>query len=306
VMSVLEMSWKLRVYSGLNAGAEVSLATGRVVIGADPAQADLVLVDAGIAAIQLVLMVEPGGVRLLEWGATEPPTQAGVTVAADVELQALTIQRCGPLCWAFCAEGEVFAERLPESLPGPGLRAGWFMIPGGGLLLLLALLSRLLIPEAEAQGKAVTADSEVVSHSLPVSQARTRLAQLLREWRLEDALTLEDRGDTLVLRGALQGRQHQHFLKLQRQFRQAFGEYPLLKLVDEGRAPVPGKLDFPLRAVSLGRVPYVTLTDNRRYPVGALMSSGIRILAIDGQAITLRKGGRNYSINLKERPVDDG
>jgi len=300
------MSWKLRVYSGLNAGAEVSLATGRVVIGADPAQADLVLVDAGIAAIQLVLMVEPGGVRLLEWGATEPPTQAGVTVAADVELQALTIQRCGPLCWAFCAEGEVFAERLPESLPGPGLRAGWFMIPGGGLLLLLALLSRLLIPEAEAQGKAVTADSEVVSHSLPVSQARTRLAQLLREWRLEDALTLEDRGDTLVLRGALQGRQHQHFLKLQRQFRQAFGEYPLLKLVDEGRAPVPGKLDFPLRAVSLGRVPYVTLTDNRRYPVGALMSSGIRILAIDGQAITLRKGGRNYSINLKERPVDDG
>ncbi|MFT0868157.1 FHA domain-containing protein [Pseudomonas sp. CAM1A] len=300
------MSCKLRVYSGLNAGAEVSLAPGRVVIGADPAQADLVLVDAGIAAIHLVLMVEPGGVRLLEWGTTEPPTQAGVTVAADVELQALAIQRCGPLCWAFCTEGEVFAERLPESVSRPGLRAGWFMIPGAGLLLLLALLTRLLIPEAEAQGTAGTADPQVVPHSLPVPQARTRLAQLLREWRLEDALTLEDRGDTLVLRGALQGSQHQDFLNLQRQFRRAFGEHPLLKLVDEGRAPVPGKLDFPLRAVSLGRVPYVTLTDNRRYPVGALMPSGIRILAIDGQAITLRKGRQDYSINLKEPPVDDG
>ncbi|MBI6951509.1 FHA domain-containing protein [Pseudomonas sp. CCOS 191] len=300
------MTWKLRVYSGLNAGAEVSLAPGRVVIGADPVQADLVLVDAGIAAIHLVLMVGPGGVRLLEWGASEPPTQAGVTLAADVELQALAIQRCGPLCWAFCTEGEVFAERLPESIPRPGLRAGWFMVPGAGVLLLLALLTRLLSPEAEAQGKADTADPQVVPHSLPVPQARTRLAQLLREWRLEDALTLEDRGDTLVLRGALHDRQHQDFLNLQRQFRKAFAEHPLLKLVDEGRAAVPGKLDFPVRAVSLGRVPYVTLTDNRRYPVGALMPSGIRILAIDGQAITLRKGGQDYSINLKERPINDG
>ncbi|MGG7595991.1 hypothetical protein LOY42_09460 [Pseudomonas sp. B21-023] len=300
------MTWKLRVYSGLNAGAEVSLAPGRVVIGADPVQADLVLVDAGIAAIHLVLMVGPGGVRLLEWGASEPPTQAGVTLAADVELQALAIQRCGPLCWAFCTEGEVFAERLPESIPRPGLRAGWFMVPGAGVLLLLALLTRLLSPEAEAQGKADTADPQVMPHSLPVPQARTRLAQLLREWRLEDALTLEDRGDTLVLRGALHDRQHQDFLNLQRQFRKAFAEHPLLKLVDEGRAAVPGKLDFPVRAVSLGRVPYVTLTDNRRYPVGALMPSGIRILAIDGQAITLRKGGQDYSINLKERPINDG
>lgn len=300
------MTWKLRVYSGLNAGAEVSLAPGRVVIGADPVQADLVLVDAGIAAIHLVLMVGPGGVRLLEWGASEPPTQAGVTLAADVELQALAIQRCGPLCWAFCTEGEVFAERLPESIPRPGLRAGWFMVPGAGVLLLLALLTRLLSPEAEAQGKADTADPQVMPHSLPVPQARTRLAQLLREWRLEDALTLEDRGDTLVLRGALHDRQHQDFLNLQRQFRKAFAEHPLLKLVDEGRAAVPGKLDFPVRAVSLGRVPYVTLTDNRRYPVGALMPSGIRILAIDGQAITLRKGGQDYSINLKERSINDG
>ncbi|WP_139669967.1 FHA domain-containing protein [Pseudomonas sp. F16(2018)] len=300
------MTWKLRVYSGLNAGAEVSLAPGRVVIGADPVQADLVLVDAGIAAIHLVLMVGPGGVRLLEWGASEPPTQAGVTLAADVELQALAIQRCGPLCWAFCTEGEVFAERLPESIPRPGLRAGWFMVPGAGVLLLLALLTRLLSPEAEAQGKADTADPQVMPHSLPVPQARTRLVQLLREWRLEDALTLEDRGDTLVLRGALHDRQHQDFLNLQRQFRKAFAEHPLLKLVDEGRAAVPGKLDFPVRAVSLGRVPYVTLTDNRRYPVGALMPSGIRILAIDGQAITLRKGGQDYSINLKERPINDG
>lgn len=300
------MTWKLRVYSGLSKGAEVSLEAGRVVIGADPAQADLVLMDAGIAAVHLVLMVGPDGVRLLEWAASESPTQAGVAVGADTGLQARAVQRCGPLCWAFCAQGDVFAEQLLEPAARRGTRGGWFMVPGAGLLLLLVLLSRLLIPEAEAQATRPALDPPVEPASLPANQARTRLAQLLREWQLEDALTLEERADALVLRGALDDQQHQDYRNLQRQFRQAFGERPLLKLIDEARAPQPGRLDLPVRAVSLGRVPYVTLTDNRRYPVGALMPSGVRVLAIDAQAITLRKGGRNYLVKLKERPSDDG
>ncbi|MBV4507929.1 type III secretion system inner membrane ring subunit SctD [Pseudomonas sp. BW13M1] len=300
------MTWKLRVYSGLNAGAEVSLMPGRVVIGTDPAQADLVLADAGIAAIHLVLMVEAGGVRLLEWGASEAPTQDGREVAAQAELQALATQCCGPLQWAFCNQDDMFAEWPPAQRPRSGLRHGWFMVPGAGLLLLLVLLTRLLIADAEAQDTPTAVVAPVGQASQPQEQARTRLAQLLREWRLEDTLSVTDQGHTLVLRGALRERQLQDYQNLQRQYREAFGDHPSLRLVDEGRAPAPSKLDFPVRGVSLGRLPYVTLSDNRRYPVGALMPSGIRILAIDRQAITLSKGGRNYLINLKERPADDG
>jgi len=299
------MTWKLRIYSGLNAGAEVSLMSGRVLIGADPALADLVLVDTGIAAVHLVLMVEPHGVRLLEWGSAEPPTQDGREVAADVELQALAIQGCGPLRWAFGNQDEVFSERLVVQAPAPWIGRGWFMVPGAGLILLLVLLTRLLVPEAEAQDTPAAVIAPVEQPAQPQEQARTRLAQLLRDWRLEDALSVSDQGHALVLRGALRERQLQDYQNLQRQYREAFGDYPSLRLVDEGRAP-SAKLDFPVRGVSLGRLPYVTLTDNRRYPVGALMPSGIRILAIDGQAITLSKGGRDYVINLKERPADDG
>ncbi|MCH7418797.1 type III secretion system inner membrane ring subunit SctD [Pseudomonas mosselii] len=179
------------------------------------------------------------------------------------------------------------------------------MVPGAGLILLLVLLTRLLVPEAEAQDTPAAVIAPVEQSAQPQEQARTRLAQLLRDWRLEDALSVSDQGHALVLRGALRERQLQDYQNLQRQYREAFGDYPSLRLVDEGRAP-SAKLDFPVRGVSLGRLPYVTLTDNRRYPVGALMPSGIRILAIDGQAITLSKGGRDYVINLKERPADDG
>ncbi|PYC28633.1 type III secretion system inner membrane ring subunit SctD [Pseudomonas mosselii] len=300
------MTWKLRIYSGLNAGAEVSLAHGRVVIGADPAQADLVLMDTGIASIHLVLMVESGGVRLLEWGSTEPPTQAGREVAADAELQALAIQCCGPLYWAFCNQHDVFTERPCALAEKPGLWRGWFMLPGAGLLVLLVLLTQLLIPEAGTQDMPTAVVVPVEPSPRSQGQARTRLAQLLREWRLEGTLSVVDQGDTLVLRGALRERQLQDYQSLQRQYREAFGDHPSLRLVDEGRTPASSKLDFPVRGVSLGRLPFVTLTDNHRYPVGALMPSGIRILAIDDQAITLSKGGRDYVINLKERPADDG
>jgi type III secretion protein D len=300
------MTWKLRIYSGLNAGAEVSLAPGRLVIGTDPAQADLVLVDSGIAAIHLVLMVESAGVRLLEWGSTEPPTQAGREMTADAELQALALQCCGPLHWAFCNQHEVFTERLAAGAPKVGVWRGWFMLPGAGLLLLLVLLTRLLVSDAEAQDTPPTVIAPVEQPARPQAQARARLAQLLREWRLEGSLSVTDQGDTLVLRGALRERQFQDYQNLQRQYREAFGDHPSLRLIDEGRVPAPAKLDFPVRGVSLGRLPFVTLTDNHRYPVGALMPSGVRILAIDGQAITLNKGGRDYVINLKERPADDG
>ena len=99
------MSWKIRFYSGLNQGVDVPLSTGRLVIGSDPLNADLVLVDDGIAARHLVLEVDPQGVRLLEWEATHEPTQDGEPVQPGTVLQALAAQQCGPLSWAYCTSG---------------------------------------------------------------------------------------------------------------------------------------------------------------------------------------------------------
>lgn len=61
------MSWKIRFYRGLNKSIEVNLAEGRLAIGSDPLQADIVLVDEDVAPAHLILEVEPDSIRLLEW-----------------------------------------------------------------------------------------------------------------------------------------------------------------------------------------------------------------------------------------------
>ena len=68
------MSWKCRVYRGLNRGVEVPLPEGRLVIGADPLKADLVLVDEGMAAEHLVLLVSGEGITLQAWADGITPT----------------------------------------------------------------------------------------------------------------------------------------------------------------------------------------------------------------------------------------
>ena len=108
------MAWKIRFYSGLNQGAEVSLGEGRVALGSDPLQADLVLLDEGIAAVHLVLEVDAQGVRLLEWAEGCEPRQDGQAQVAGAILQALAGQTCGPLRWAFCDPQRSFPERFPE------------------------------------------------------------------------------------------------------------------------------------------------------------------------------------------------
>ncbi|MBW6135009.1 SctD family type III secretion system inner membrane ring subunit PscD, partial [Pseudomonas aeruginosa] len=109
------MAWKIRFYSGLNQGAEVSLGEGRVALGSDPLQADLVLLDEGIAAVHLVLEVDAQGVRLLEWAEGCEPRQDGQAQVAGAILQALAGQTCGPLRWAFCDPQRSFPERFPEA-----------------------------------------------------------------------------------------------------------------------------------------------------------------------------------------------
>ncbi|MFE8730264.1 SctD/MshK family protein, partial [Aeromonas hydrophila] len=54
-----------------------------------------------------------------------------------------------------------------------------------------------------------------------------------------------------------------------------------------------------MRSVSLGRVPYVTLADNRRYPVGGATANGVRILSIQRDAVVVSKGKQQYIVRLK-------
>ena len=75
------MSWKCRIYRGLNRGVEVPLPEGRLVIGADPLLADLVLVDEGMAPEHLVLMVTADGITLQMWAEGMAPTQDGLALA---------------------------------------------------------------------------------------------------------------------------------------------------------------------------------------------------------------------------------
>lgn len=359
------MSFKLRIYSGLHAGAEVRLEQGRVVIGADPAQADLVLMDTGIAAIHLVLMVEPGGVRLLEWAESEVPEQEGVAMLPGSDLQAFSAQRCGPLRWAFCAQDQVLPDRLPADGPcQPSRRSGsvtWMFVPGSGLLGLLVLLAWLLasgsvVPDVQAledpqqalqqflreqqlpalnSQRLADGAGDLISGYLPRNDQYLNLQRYLElrgtafrleVWTLE---ALRNNADAALVR---LGHGHLHSLDGQRpgwlslagdrpaeplQIRQLeqqlmaevpglLGLDPQPKLIEPAQAAPAAKLDFPIRAVALGRVPYVTLRDNRRYPVGGMTPSGISVQAIDAQAITLRKGGRYYVINLKDGPVNDG
>ncbi|MGL5994643.1 MAG: FHA domain-containing protein, partial [Aeromonas sobria] len=123
------MSWKCRVYRGLNRGVEVPLPEGRLVIGSDPLKADLVLVDEGMAAEHLVLLISAEGITLQAWADGITPTQDGVALTAGDPLRAGTRLEAGPLLWSFCDSSRLLPEQFYDSalvaaLPRPRRRAG--------------------------------------------------------------------------------------------------------------------------------------------------------------------------------------
>lgn len=127
-------------------------------LGSDPLQADLVLLDEGIAAVHLVLEVDAQGVRLLEWAEGCEPRQDGQAQVAGAILQALAGQTCGPLRWAFCDPQRSFPERFPEveaqTAPvrrKPSARAGGAWLLGISLALALCLLGMLVEPWSARQ-----------------------------------------------------------------------------------------------------------------------------------------------------------
>ena len=112
------VNWQCRFYRGLHNGVEAVLPQGRCVIGSDPLQADMVLVDEGIAPSHLVLQIDEQGVRLLE--ACTELWQEGKVVTAGEYLQAGLRLEAGKLLWTFCAEGQSFPAETQRADPGRG------------------------------------------------------------------------------------------------------------------------------------------------------------------------------------------
>lgn len=417
------MSWKCRVYRGLNRGVEVPLTEGRLVIGADPLKADLVLVDEGMAPEHLVLLVSDAGITLQEWADGITPTQDGVVLGAGAQLKAGTRLEVGPLLWSFCDSSRALPEQLDEvalvATPlSPRRRTSRVdLLMGGicltlmtGVLVLLAhgwwqgsgegdsarseqalkrflaapLYRQVVIGNTESElwllsgyvdenssrlalqqfldgngfsyrldvrtmedlrqgagfilqklgyeqlrirngkepgwlklsgeiqgqdGKWSSIESllkqEVpgllgVENQVQIAGAyRKRLDALLQEQGLAGALRVREEGGRLELSGALDERQLGQFQQVNQQFRREFGAHPTLELINQTRTPRQDELEFDVRSVSFGRVPYVILADNQRYPVGGATSSGVRVLAIHRDAVVVSKGKQQYIVKLK-------
>ncbi|PMU04339.1 SctD family type III secretion system inner membrane ring subunit AscD [Aeromonas salmonicida] len=418
------MSWKCRVYRGLNRGVEVPLPEGRLVIGSDPLKADLVLVDEGMAPEHLVLLVNGEGITLQAWADGITPTQDGVALTAGEALRAETRLEAGPLLWSFCDSSRSLPEQLealaavvaparaPRRRPAGAdvwmgalclslvvavvllLGTGWWhgadenesarseqalkrflaapnyrqvvlnssdpelwqlsgyvdensarlalqqyldskgfsyrlelrtmedLRQGAGFILQKLGYEQLhirngkepgwlkLSGEIQGQdGKWSTIESllkqEVpgllgVENQVQIAGAyRKRLDALLKEQGLAGALRVREAGGRLELSGQLDERQLGQFQQVNQQFRREFGTHPTLELINQTRTPRQDELAFDVRSVSFGRVPYVVLADNQRYPIGGATSSGVRVLAIRPDAVVVSKGKQQYIVKLK-------
>ncbi|WP_323993510.1 type III secretion system inner membrane ring subunit SctD [Aeromonas hydrophila] len=417
------MSWKCRIYRGLNHGVEVPLPEGRLIIGADPLQADLVLVDEGMAPVHLTLMVTAEGIVLQEWAEGVIPTQDGEELAAGALLKAATRLEAGPLLWSFCDSSRSLPEQLEplttmQTALRPPKRAARADVWMGGLCLMLIIavlallghgwwqgssendaarqeqaLKRFLVAPAYQQvtlindahgiwqlagyvdenstrlalqqylegngfnyrldvrtmedlrqgagfilqklgyerlqirngkepgwlrlsGEIDTQDpkwstldtllrQEVpgvlgIENQVQVAGAyRKRLDDLLQEQGLAGLLRVAETSGRIEVSGQLDSAQLAKFQLAQQQFKREFGSHPVLELVNQERIPRQDELEFEVRSVSFGRIPYVTLADNQRYPIGGATANGVRVLAIRPDAVVVSKGKQQYIVKLK-------
>ncbi|NRN30072.1 type III secretion system inner membrane ring subunit SctD [Photorhabdus heterorhabditis] len=422
------MSWKIRFYRGLNKSIEVNLAEGRLTIGSDPLQADIVLVDEDVAPVHLILEVEPDAIRLLEWAGEAPPNQNGEPLSPGALLQALARQEAGPLLWAFCDQQHTFPNQLAEPVTTPYQHparqnrnrvAGWMLIfclvlalgflallghegwkrsntsngiaeqelrrflnddsayrqvsvqmtPNNGPLLIKGYVDRnhhrLVLQQyldthplnyrlelrtmeellqgvdfilqklgythiqssnnkqpgwIRLTGELTDADQNwndiesllkrdvpgllgIENQTMQTGSHLKRLHTLLAKHDLPSTLTYQDKSDRIEFTGQLDEHQTHSFYRLQQVFQQEFGNRPALVLLNNNRLSRHDELNFDVRAVSLGRVPYVVLKNNLRYPVGATTENGLRIEAIRNDAIVIIKGEQQFIIKLNRSPA---
>ncbi len=124
------------------------------------------------------------------------------------------------------------------------------------------------------------------------------LKELLEKAELLKKVQLVTSGDRIEVRGELDDIETTRFYGVTRDFREQYGEKPYLVLKSIPKVSKGTNIDFPFRSVNFGRVPYVILTDNVRYMVGARTPQGYRISSVTPAGIELVKGGRVITIDL--------
>ncbi|HHX8526784.1 type III secretion system inner membrane ring subunit SctD [Vibrio diabolicus] len=124
------------------------------------------------------------------------------------------------------------------------------------------------------------------------------LKALLTDAELLKKVHLVTSGDRIEVRGELDDIETTRFYGVTRDFREQYGEKPYLVLKSIPKVSKGTNIDFPFRSVNFGQVPYVILTDNVRYMVGARTPQGYRISSVTPAGIELVKGGRVITIEL--------
>ncbi|AUI86005.1 EscD/YscD/HrpQ family type III secretion system inner membrane ring protein [Vibrio azureus] len=124
------------------------------------------------------------------------------------------------------------------------------------------------------------------------------LKTLLTEANLLTQVQLVTNDDRIEIRGDLDDLETTRFYGVTRQFREQYGEKPYLVLKSIPKVSKGKNIDFPFKSVNFGEVPYVILTDNIRYVVGAKTPQGYRISSITADGIELVKAGQIISIDL--------
>ncbi|MFA0250445.1 type III secretion system inner membrane ring subunit SctD [Vibrio sp. 10N.261.45.A4] len=125
------------------------------------------------------------------------------------------------------------------------------------------------------------------------------LKELLGEAELLKKVQLVTSGDRIEVRGELDDVETTRFYGVTRDFREQYGEKPYLVLKSIPKVSKGINIDFPFRSVNFGLFPYVILTDNVRYMVGARTPQGYRISSVTPAGIELVKRGRVITIDLE-------
>lgn len=124
------------------------------------------------------------------------------------------------------------------------------------------------------------------------------LKVLLEKAELLRKVQLITSGDSIEVHGELDDIEITSFYAVVRDFREKYGKKPYLVLKSIPKESKGTNIDFPFRSVNFGRVPYITLTDNIRYMVGARTPQGYRISSVTTAGIELVKGGRVITIEI--------
>lgn len=314
---------KLRILTGLNAGAQLVLEQRPYLLGSDADACDVVLADEGVASRACALRCRSARHADIEVMA------GGIVVANDialavgrhaVELPAhLLVSGVELLLAAGAAqESSRQAGAAPQGIPAAaqGTRR-WHAYGTGGLAVMLA--TGLLLFQGAIGSASPSSDPAVqagkilreLGHAdlsvrlMPSGQLQvTGYARSLDEvQRIRDALRPVVPPDRLSVRVAHGGAAAQFAASSPQPRTQALGTGAILiDAASDGPAVPdrpPASVVLRLRAWQAGEQGYIEVASGRRYELGTELPGGYTLVAVDGDSITVRREGDEQRIALR-------